>query len=460
MELIKSKKASENYLSKIVNVTTFRKHSDPEVNKLKCCTIDGFNIITGIDSEPGLYVYFPALSCINGDFLSYANLYRHKELNKDPEQSGMFDDNGRVKAIKLRGELSEGFILPVTILENYIISVTNKKLENVKEGVEFDAVSDGSCNERKEFWISKKYIAKRPHESNPQSGKITKKIPKGINKIIDTQFRFHYDTTLIKKCPNIITPESRIQLSYKIHGTSGISAYVLCRQQLTWRQKIAKWLTGHEFNRYDYIYSSRTVIKNKYYNQNVGSGFYGVDVWAEADKIVKPCLAKGQTAYYEIVGYLPNGGCIQKRYDYGCEPPKPGETYTHEKHFKVRIYRVTYTNVDGVVFEYTPHQVQQWCASVGLTPVEECYCGLAKDLYPDLDPANHWSENFVDRLANDKRFYMEMDSPHCVNKVPHEGVVIKIDDGITRAFKLKCFRFLNKEQELLDKGESNIEDEA
>lgn len=63
-------------------------------------------------------------------------------------------------------------------------------------------------------------------------------------------------------------------------------------------------------------------------------------------------------------------------------------------------------------------------------------------------------------LANDKRFYMEMDSPHCVNKVPHEGVVIKIDDGITRAFKLKCFRFLNKEQELLDKGESNIEDEA
>lgn len=77
-----------------------------------------------------------------------------------------------------------------------------------------------------------------------------------------------------------------------------------------------------------------------------------------------------------------------------------------------------------------------------------------------MDPANHWSENFIDRLANDKQFYMELDSPHCHNKVPHEGVVIKIDDGITRAFKLKCFRFLNKEQELLDKGEGNIEDEA
>lgn len=62
---------------------------------------------------------------------------------KRPEQSGMFDDNGRVKAIKLRGELSEGFIIPVTVLENYIISVTNKELENVKEGIEFDSVKDG-----------------------------------------------------------------------------------------------------------------------------------------------------------------------------------------------------------------------------------------------------------------------------------------------------------------------------
>lgn len=269
-------------------------------------------------------------------------------------------------------------------------------------------------------------------------------------------------------------------MSYKIHGTSGISARVLCRHPLTWKQKIAKWLTGEEFNVYDGIYASRTVIKNKYYNRAVNPGFYGVDVWKEADKVVYPKLEKGMTAYYEIVGYLPNGNYIQKKYDYGCIPPSivrkfppeedrpyyisnPDGTHTFYKegtHFKVRIYRLTYTNVDGSVFEFSPHQVQYWCKKVGLTPVEECYCGLAKDLYPDLDPANHWNENFIDRLSNDKRFYMEMDSPHCKNKVPHEGLVIKIDDGVTRAFKLKCFRFLNKEQELLDKGESNIEDEA
>lgn len=458
MKLIKSKKASENYLSKIVRIDSFRKHNDPEVNKLKCCTIDGFNIITGIDSEPGLYVYFPALSQINNDFLSYANLYRHKELNKDPEQSGMFEDNGRVKAIKLRGEISEGFILPITVFENYIISVTNKELKDVKEDIEFDAVE----HEGKEFWISKKYVAKRQYSQGSRSSsvKIRYKVPKRLDRIREDQFRFHYSTVVIKKCPHIINPESLIQMSYKVHGTSGISAYVLCHQPLTWKQKVAKWLTGESFDKYDYIYSSRTVIKNKYYNPEVGPGYYSEDIWAEADKIVRPKLIRGQTAYYEILGFLPNGSYIQKGYDYGCVPPKEGEPYTHEKHFKVRIYRVTSTNVDGKVFEYTPRQVQQWCALVGLTPVEECYYGKAGDLYPDLDTTTHWSENFIERLSNDERFYMEKDSPHCQNKVPHEGLVIKIENGLSQAFKLKCFRFLNKEQELLDKGEANIEDEA
>lgn len=241
-----------------------------------------------------------------------------------------------------------------------------------------------------------------------------------------------------------------------IHNTSGISARVLCRQKLNWKQKIAKWLTGEEFNKYDYIYASRSVIKNKYYNENVNDGYYGVDVWAEADKIVKPYLSKGQTAYYEILGFLPNGKYIQKGYDYGCIPPKEGETYTHDKHFKVRIYRVTETNIDGKVLEYTTHQVQQWCAQVGLTPVEECYYGIAKNLYPDLDTSQNWNESFIERLAGDKSLYMEQNSPHCNNKVPHEGVVIKIEDGLSRAFKLKCFAFINKIDMI---EETNIEDE-
>lgn len=68
MKLIKSKNCNINYLAKVVNIKVFRKHSNPEVTKLKCCTIDGFNIITSIDAEPGLYIYFPTACCINPDF--------------------------------------------------------------------------------------------------------------------------------------------------------------------------------------------------------------------------------------------------------------------------------------------------------------------------------------------------------------------------------------------------------
>lgn len=249
---------------------------------------------------------------------------------------------------------------------------------------------------------------------------------------------------------------------------------------MNWKQKIAKWLTGEEFNIYDGLYSSRTVIKNQYYNKNVGGGYYGCDVWAEADKVVKSCLIKGMTVYYEIVGYLPNGGYIQKNYDYGCIPPSTvtkfpagakrayyitnaDGTHTFYKegtHFKVRVYRVTLTNVDGIVHEFSAREVQQWCKQVGLTPVTEYYYGYAKDLYPDLDPSEHWTENFMSRLANDRNFSMEMNSPTCFNKVPHEGIVIKIENMKSEAFKLKCFKFLDKEGKELDKGETNIEDNA
>lgn len=457
MKLIQSKNANVNYLAKIVKIDNFHKHSDPEVTKLKCCCIDGFNIITGIDSEPGLYVYFPTACCINPKFLSYANLYRHGELNVDQTKTGMFDDNGRVKAIRLRGELSEGFIIPIVVLENWVMSTVNVELK-VEEGTEFDSIE----HDGKTFWVNKKYIPKNTRTPGaPGSGNSGKgKQPKGLDKIIENQFRFHYDTVLIKKCPHVLHPNDLISITSKVHGTSGISAYVLCKQELNWKQKIARWLTGEEFDKYDYLYSSRSVIKNQYYNKSVQGGFYGVDVWKYADDIVRPCLSKGMTAYYEIIGFLPNGGYIQKNYDYGCLPPVGDEAYTYGKHFKVQIYRATITDVSGKVHEFSAREVQLWAQMVGLVPVEQYYYGYAKDLYPDLDPSEHWNENFLSKLANDKNFYMECNSPTCDNKVPHEGIVIKIENMKSEAFKLKCFKFLDGEGKALDKGEVDIESES
>ena len=92
--------------------------------------------------------------------------------------------------------------------------------------------------------------------------------------------------------------------------------------------------------------------------------------------------------------------------------------------------------------------------------MKEYYYGYAKDLYKDLAPTEHWTENFLQRLADDKDFFMEQNSPDCTNKVPHEGIVIKKENMISEAWKLKCFKFLGKEQEAADAGELNIEDNS
>lgn len=451
MKLIKSTKANINYLAKVIDITNFLPH--PNADRMKIAQVGGYKVCVGIDEPAGRYVYFPVNSEINPNLLSYCNLYRHTEKNANTEKAGFFNDNGRVTAIKLRGFPSEGFLLPYEQLENFIADTLNLKLSNVENNTDFDVAVEGN----KELWICKKYIVVH-HISQGQSNsnKRQKKVAR-FNKVIDTQFHFHYDTVRIQNDKWAIIPNDLISITEKIHGTSGISAYVLCKKKPSLINKIKGWF-GNTNIEYDYLYSSRSVIKNATEITNPG-GYYGCDIWAEADKIIRPHLQKGMTIYYEIVGFLPTGRYIQKNYDYGCVPPEAGEPFTHEKHFKVRVYRITMTNVDGYVHEFSAKEVQEWCKANDLIPVTEYFYGYAKDLY-NIPIDNNWTDTFWDTMANDKNFYMECDSPSCINKVAHEGLVIKKEDMRSRAWKLKCFAFLNGEQKELDAGEENIEDNA
>ena len=451
MKLIKSTKANINYLAKVIDITNFLPH--PNAERMKIAQVGGYKVCVGIDEPIGRYVYFPVNSEINPNLLSYCNLYRHTEKNTNTEKAGFFNDNGRVTAIKLRGFPSEGFLLPFEQLENFIADTLNLKLSDIENNTDFDIAVEGN----KEFWICKKYIVvHQTAQGQPNSNKRQKKVAR-FNKVIDTQFHYHYDTVRVQNDKWAIAPDDIISVTEKVHGTSGISAYVLCKEKPSLINKIKGWF-GNTNIKYDYLYSSRSVIKNATETTNPG-GYYSCDIWAEADKIIRPHLQKGMTIYYEIVGFLPTGRYIQKNYDYGCVPPEVGESFTHEKHFKVRVYRITMTNVDGYVHEFSAKEVQEWCKANNLIPVTEYFYGYAKDLY-NIPVDDNWTDVFWDTMANDKNFYMEYNSPSCINKVPHEGLVIKKEDMISRAWKLKCFAFLNGEQKELDAGIENIEDNA
>ena len=451
MKLIKSTKANINYLAKIIDITNFLPH--PNAERMKIAQVGGYKVCVGIDEPIGRYVYFPVNSEINPNLLSYCNLYRHTEKNTNTEKAGFFNDNGRVTAIKLRGFPSEGFLLPFEQLENFIADTLNLKLSDIENNTDFDIAVEGN----KEFWICKKYIVvHQTAQGQSNSNKRQKKVAR-FNKVIDTQFHYHYDTVRVQNDKWAIAPDDMISVTEKVHGTSGISAYVLCKEKPSLINKIKGWF-GNTNIKYDYLYSSRSVIKNATETTNPG-GYYSCDIWAEADKIIRPHLQKGMTIYYEIVGFLPTGKYIQKNYDYGCIPPEAGEPFTHEKHFKVRVYRITMVNVDGYIHEFSAKEVQEWCKANDLIPVTEYYYGYAKDLY-NIPVDDNWTDAFWDTMANDKNFYMERNSPSCSNKVPHEGLVIKKEDMRSRAWKLKCFAFLNGEQKELDAGEENIEDNA
>ena len=125
----------------------------------------------------------------------------------------------------------------------------------------------------KDFWIAKKYVVKV--QNTYTKGSNIKKFH-GDNRVIDTQFHKHYDTIIYRKDPYAICQDDIIHISSKWDGTSAISAYVLCKQKLNIFQKLIKFFTKLDFNKYDYLVSSRNVILNNGFDKNAyyGKGDY------------------------------------------------------------------------------------------------------------------------------------------------------------------------------------------
>jgi hypothetical protein len=93
-------------------------------------------------------------------------------------------------------------------------------------------------------------------------------------------------------------------------------------------------------------------------------------------------------------------------------------------------------------------------------PLEVLYHGTLADLYPDVNVSEHWNANVLQKMINDtEHFAMELDEPLCHNKVPREGIVLRIDnDEKAEAFKLKTLVFLDKQDKAaMDAGDVDIE---
>lgn len=382
--------------------------------------------------------------------------------NKVKSMCGFFTSNSRVRMINLRKTPSMGFIFSKKLMVTYCPKISDINLEEII-GQEFDTV-DG------ELFVQA-YVP--PMKEYPQQLSKADKRRNKVNRfdrMIDGEFVLHYDTDQLGRNMYKIRPDDVVTITNKLHGTAGVFANVLVKKpiKLPIHKKLFNVVIGalhlceekkypESYTDYGNVYSSRTVIKNKYINKDVKDGYYGQDVWGEANKILEPFIEKGMTIYAEICGYA-GGRIIQKGYDYGCKPNE----------FFIMPYRIT-TKVDGErpkewevndVYEWTKSLIEKNPKLEGLVrPIQIFYHGTLSQLYPDVQTTNHWNENILQKLMNDKEhFGMEELEPICKNKVPREGIVIRKDnDPLKQAFKLKCKRFLAQEGKNIDNGEVDVE---
>lgn len=379
---------------------------------------------------------------------------------------GYFDNKCRVRMKRLRGVQSMGYLITPDQMTTYNSELSHYPWEQFI-GDDFDTI----CGNL----FVKAYVPEHKENNHVGTGKgrYEKRIKK-YNRMIAGQFAFHYDTTPLNKCISRFTPDMHVTISLKEHGTSAIFGNVKVRNP-RWGGLYARWFNylpkfaQFTTEQYDVIYSSRSVIKNSTYNPGVTDGFYNVDVWNSYYQILKDVIPQGMTLYGEIVGYVTDStkgiqSMDGKVFDYGC---KPGEN-------QLMIYRVHRVEENGQVFEYNVCDVHDYTEfklipalqkldekngtdyATHIKPITILYEGTLKDLYPDLDVENHWHENLLERMKHDQRFAMEQNEPMCKNELPREGIVLRIDnDPLNEAFKLKCLKFLGKEAEEMDKGNTD-----
>jgi|GEM_PF-816375 len=440
------KVTNPNYCATVVKLPPKQKVEGLD-NLVKVTVFGNDCLVSKDEDEYSLYAFFPAGTVISQDLLSELSLFRDVALNVEKEKKGFFEPNGRVKAIKFKGVISTGFLMPVGQLLWYI---GDPRLEEqLKEGVEFNEINGVE--------ICKKYQIKYNNPNEAKGDKTSRVANKLINLLVKNQFRFHEETPHLAKNLHKLHPDSHIVITDKWHGSSFIAAKVLIARKLTLWQKFINLLGGEiPDKKYGYVYSSGKPksnlpkgIEGEWINDN--KDYYISNIWKRAFDDIKASLEDGISIYGELVGFTEGGVYIQRRYDYGCEPKK----------YKLVVYRITYTKPDGNVIEFTWHQVKNYCRKYSLETVKELYHGVADDYFLFVPEASQsiedWREDFSCHISKE----IEGECKHCTNKVPMEGVVLRIEHGgKIEVYKYKSKAFQKHESDELDKGICDTEEQA
>lgn len=427
-----------SYSAVVAKLENVRPH--PKADRLMLADVLGYQVIVGLDVKEGdIGIYFPSGGQLSEGYAEDNDLVRRKDAEGN-NAGGMFCLKRRIRIMKLRGEVSDGYFANLTSI---------KGIEKEKLGFEFA--------EYKGVPICNKYIVKPKEGYANKKGseldmrwrflprwlriKLRKRFPKPIKSVCQ-DFHPHFNTSQFQRQLDKLEDGDFISISEKIHGTSSRVGNLPVQISHNWFKRKFSKLFGLNLQTVEYqiLVGSRKVTLGQYKNLNEDH-FRKRGIADFAEK-----LNEGETVYSELVGwehagrtimpvvgkeklgkkfkkYLNSVGKDSMEYSYGCEA---GQV----KNF---VYRITQLDKDGITRELNWEQVIVRCDELGIEHVNEfdyvCYdgdieklvgyCDKLKEGASVVDPS-HIREGIVLRVEND----------HGMFCLKHKSIDFRIFEGI------------------------------
>lgn len=426
------------YCAYVTRIRNLRKHTNAD--RLLCGECFGNMVIVDLGTDPDqLGVYFPTDGKLGLEFAQKNDLLRRKDENGAPAGGYLDPEKRNIKALKLRGEKSDGLFLPLSCLASFT------DIKKLQEGDTISVLNG--------ITICEKYIpaVKRASGSGGGGNHVRKR-----SDPISPLFQEHADTEQLAYNLSAFHAGDLVEVTLKMHGTSQRTGYLPVLQGYKYRNRMEKRLyesrktpnvIRSKIKRapiYDwgYVTGTRRVVLGTFDE----GGYYGNNAFREKHaKVFEGKLYKGETVYYEVVGFTDDGTPIMnpgnnsklndkeftKQYgktttfSYGCAPD--GKEHPKSNLF---VYRMTMTNEDGDVVEYPPDFMRYRCEQMGvkyvplmyrgLIPEEEIFTGTSCELtnagewiktkaeqyYDGPDPVGHTHvrEGVVCRIVNRPKF--------------------------------------------------------
>ena len=412
------------YNAYVTRIKNLRKH--PNADRLQLGECFGNTVCVSLEyADNQLGLYLPCDGQLSVEFAEANNLLRKKD-DAGNNCGGYMDPNKRnVTAIRLRGEKSDGLFLPLTCLESF------GDVGTLKEG---DVINTFNGHE-----ICCKYIPRRNHrQGHVSDGNRTRKKKVDVAPL----FAEHADTEQLAYNLGAFKPGDEIEITLKMHGTSQRTGYLPVFKG--YKRTFKDWLfrrDGKPIYDWGYVSGTRRTVLDNY-----DGGYYGSNEFREQhSKTFEGKLWKGETVYYEVVGFTHTGAPIMaegnneklgkdfvKQYgkttvfSYGCDSvggiDHDGVPYGPES--DIYVYRMTMTNEDGAVVEYTPDFMRYRCEQMGVKTVPVMWKGII--------PA-HTGDAAAIRLGQGAGAWIKekaeqyYDGPDPIGKTHvREGVVVRI----------------------------------